>query len=176
MVSVGPPKMVSSSSDQPRTGPPTCKNFFPAGSGGSQKTSEGGGQEQRLLIYLFSRTRSEGLSVSRCCYNKLSGLKQHTIILLHSRSQRSKLHFTGLKSRCWQGCASSRGSRGEPLSSFSSAPILHCWSMAPASIFKASSVASCFTHPIALCLLTLNLVTSAKTFLSPKVTFTDSRD
>lgn len=114
MVSVGPPKMVSSSSDQPRTGPPTCKNFFPAGSGGSQKTSEGGGQEQRLLIYLFSRTRSEGLSVSRCCYNKLSGLKQHTIILLHSRSQRSKLHFTGLKSRCWQGRTPSTRSRGQP--------------------------------------------------------------
>ena len=45
-------------------------------------------------------------------YNQFSGLKQHKF-LNNSRAQRFKLGLPGLKSRCWQNCTLSGGSRGE---------------------------------------------------------------
>ena len=61
--------------------------------------------------------------------------------------------FTGLKSRCWQGCTPSGGSRENSSPCLFQLP----WLMTPSSIFKASNVASstlsltvtfCFHHHI----------------------------
>lgn len=50
--------------------------------------------------------------ISCCCCNnkrirfvihKLSGLKQHQIIILQFWNQKSKTSFAGLRSKCWQG-------------------------------------------------------------------------
>lgn len=45
-------------------------------------------------------------------YHTLSGLKQNIFLLLQSEDQKSKISFTGPKSRYWQAHASSRVSRG----------------------------------------------------------------
>ena len=49
-------------------------------------------------------------------YCKLGGLKQHTFISYNSGGQKSKISFTGLKSRCQQNSVSSGGSRGQCVS------------------------------------------------------------
>lgn len=78
-------------------------------------------------------------------YHKVVGLKQHTFLL----------QFTGPKSRCQPDFAPSGGSRRESWFAFcnfqSCSPCIP-WLVVPSSIFKASSVASCFHPHIALCL------------------------
>lgn len=85
---------------------------------------------------LFSRCESPGtdraclrgpywncisfLLVATINNHKLNCSKQYTFIILQFSRSKSKMGFTGLKSKCRQGCVPSGGSKGESFHAFSS--------------------------------------------------------
>ena len=77
----------------------------------------------RLCLRVFCILNEERLKRNKellfqGCRNKLplSGLKQHTFIILQTVGQNCDPDLNGLKSRCWQTCVPSRGSRGISIS------------------------------------------------------------
>ena len=75
----------------------------------------------------------------------LSGFKQHTLIFLHFCKSEGQNQFHWAKTNMSAGPTSSAGFQGESVCLPS--PALPCipWCMGPASIFKASNRASCFS-------------------------------
>lgn len=81
--------------------------------------AQGGHKELHLSLHflpcsIYNRPGEQGCQAimlqrtgvaSYCCYkdHALSGLKQHKFILSPLWSWKPKMHFTGLKSRCWWG-------------------------------------------------------------------------
>lgn len=74
-------------------------------------------------------------------YCKPSGLKQQKFVLLRFWIQKSEIRITGMKSRCWQGCAHSRGPREGPFPLFSG-----CWWLL---VLKPQGSSLCLQGPTA---------------------------
>lgn len=96
-----------------------------------------------------------GGPVSCCCRDKWrhdEWWNAAHLVSYSSGGQKSKVGPAGLKSRCWQGCAPSGGSKREEFSSLSlfEGPRAPAGSWPPPSVFKASIFRVPLTLPLAV--------------------------
>lgn len=103
---------------------PRRKDFLTSRSGKSQKSREGRGQKQKLLICLFSGTEK--------CVKFLMLLWTRGLFSYSCRGRQSKRSFAVLKPRCWQDHASSKRD-GFLLFPASRAAFLGLWFPSPRS-------------------------------------------
>lgn len=99
--------------------------------------------------------RGRGEPVSCCCRDKWrhdEWWNAAHLVSYSSGGQKSKVGPAGLKSRCWQGCAPSGGSKREEFSSLSlfEGPRAPAGSWPPPSVFKASIFRVPLTLPLAV--------------------------